>query len=89
MAIDETRLANAIIKINGKIDTTEVRLRKFKKALVALKSIRRNVQSTDIDGNPITTIITFPIDDFTEATISPARRQEIFDKIVSKVEALP
>ncbi len=88
MAIDEIRLTNAIIKVDGKISTSEQKLRKFKRALVALKSIRRNVQTEDFEGNPIPPIITFEIDSHTEETISAARRQEIFDKIVPKVEAL-
>ncbi len=88
MAVDETRLANAITKVAEKISTNERKLRRFRRALVALKSIRRITTVNDPEGNPIPPEISFPIDDFTEETISQARRQEIFDKIVAKVEAL-
>jgi len=87
MAIDETRLENAVIKVAARISLLKEQLKESEQMLSAIKTSRR-IRIEDITTTPPTVTFDLPIDPDTQEKVSRERRQEIFDNLIPKIDAL-
>jgi len=89
MPVNETKLQAALDKISTKRDTARTQLRQYDEILTAIMSIRQiKVLEYDVDGIETGFHNELPKDPLIQDTVSTARRQEIYDKLVTLIEAL-